>query len=121
MTITCGDISFLLADQQIETIIWRGNPVYSIYAIEQVPEDQERYLRDFQWHGDKCPTVDQVFDRFLRPSRREEMQKKPQPKFPIQESINRRRKRLTDSGVWRDRDETLSPEAIEFVEGVKRR
>lgn len=121
MTITCGDISFLLADQQIETIIWRGNPVYSIYAIEQVPEDQERYLRDFQWHGDKCPTVDQVFDRFLRPSRREEMLKKPQPKFPIQESINRRRKRLTDSGVWRDRDETLSPEAIEFVEGVKRR
>lgn len=121
MTITCGDISFLLADQQIETIIWRGNPVYSIYAIEQVPEDQERYLRDFQWHGDKCPTVEQVFDRHLRPSRREEMLKKPQPEFPIQQSINRRRKRLTDSGVWRDRDETLSPEALEFIEVVKRR
>lgn len=121
MTITCGDISFLMKDRQIETIIWRGNPVYLIYNITQVPEDQERTLRDFVWHGDKQPTLKQVFDRNLRPSRREEMQKKPQPDFPIQQSIDRRRKRLTESGVWRDRNETLSPEAVEFVESVSRR
>ena len=121
MTITCGDISFLMQDRQIETIIWRGNPVYSIYNITQVPEEQERTLRDFVWHGDKQPTLEQVFDRDLRPSRREEMQKLPQPEFPIQQSIDRRRKRLTESGVWRDRNETLSPEAVEFVESVSRR
>lgn len=121
MTITCGDISFLLVDRQIETIIWRGNPVYSIYNITQVPAEQERTLRDFEWHGDKCPTQEQVFDRDLRPSRREQMMRKPQPEFPIQQSIDRRRKRLTESGHWRDRTETLSPEAIEFVESVQRR
>ena len=121
MTITCGDISFLMQDRQIETIIWRGNPVYSIYNITQVPEEQERTLRDFVWHGDKQPTLEQVFDRDLRPSRREEMQMLPQPEFPIQQSIDRRRKRLTESGVWRDRNETLSPEAVEFVESVSRR
>lgn len=121
MTITCGDISFLLVDRKVETIIWRGNPVYSIYNITQVPEDQERTLRNFVWHGDKCPTLEQVFDRELRPSRRTEMVAKPQPKFPIQQSIDRRRKRLTESGVWRDRSETLSPDAVEFVESVSRR
>lgn len=121
MTITCGDISFLLVDRQIETIIWRGNPVYSIYNITQVPEDQERTLRNFVWHGDKCPTLEQVFDRELRPSRREQMVALPQPQFPIQQSIDRRRKRLTESGVWRDRNETLSPDAVEFVESVSRR
>lgn len=120
MTITCGDISFLLVDRQIETIIWRGNPVYSIYNITQVPEDQERTLRDFVWHGEKRPSVETVFDRKLRPSRREEMLKKPQPEFPIQRSIDRRRKRLTDSGEWYDRNETLSPAALEFVESVSR-
>lgn len=121
MTITCGDISFLMKDRQIETIIWRGNPVYSIYNITQVPEDQQRTLRDFVWHGDKRPELDQVLDRNLRPSRREEMLKKPQPEFPIQQSIDRRRKRLTESGQWRDRTETLSPDAIQFVESVSRR
>lgn len=121
MTITCGDISFLLVDRKVETIIWRGNPVYSIYNITQVPEDQERTLRNFVWHGDKCPTMEQVFDRELRPSRRAEMTRKPQPTFPIQQSIDRRRKRLTESGVWRDRTETLSPDAVEFVESVSRR
>lgn len=121
MTITCGDISFLLADRKVETIIWRGNPVYSIYNITQVPEDQERTLRNFVWHGDKCPTLEQVFDRELRPSRREQMVALPQPQFPIQQSIDRRRKRLTESGVWRDRNETLSPDAVEFVESVSRR
>ncbi len=121
MTITCGDISFLMKDRQIETIIWRGNPVYSIYNILQVPEDQQRTLRDFVWHGDKRPKLDQVLDRGLRPSRREEMQKLPKPEFPIQQSIDRRRKRLTESGQWRDRTETLSPEALQFVESVSRR
>ena len=121
MTITCGDISFLMKDRQIETIIWRGNPVYSIYNITQVPEDQQRTLRDFVWHGDKRPELDQVLDRNLRPSRREEMLKKSQPEFPIQQSIDRRRKRLTESGQWRDRTETLSPDAIQFVESVSRR
>lgn len=121
MTITCGDISFLLEERQVETIIWRGNPVYSIYNIEQVPAEQERTLRDFQWHGDQCPTEEQVFDRNLRPSRRDRMMSIPHPEFPIQESIDRRRKRLTESGHWRDRNETLSPEAVEFVEGVSRR
>lgn len=121
MTITCGDISFLLVDRSVETIIWRGNPVYSIYNITQVPEDQQRTLRDFEWHGDKRPSLDQVFDRELRPSQREKMMNKPQPEFPIQQSIDRRRKRLTENGVWRDRTETLSPDAIEFVESVSRR
>lgn len=121
MTISCGDISFLMKDRQIETIIWRGNPVYSIYNITQVPEDQERTLRNFEWHGTKRPKLNQVLDRDLRPSRREEMQKKPKPEFPIQQSIDRRRKRLTESGQWRDRTETLSPEALEFVESVSRR
>ena len=121
MTISCGDISFLMKDRQIETIIWRGNPVYSIYNITQVPEDQERTLRNFEWHGTKRPKLNQVLDRDLRPSRREEMQKKPKPEFPIQQSIDRRRKRLTESGQWRDRTDTLSPEALEFVESVSRR
>ena len=121
MTITCGDISFLLNNRQIETIIWRGNPVYSIYNITQVPDDQERTLRDFVWHGEKRPTIDHILDREVRSSRREEMQKMPQPEFPIQQSIDRRRKRLTESGQWRDRNETLAPDVVEFVESVSRR
>lgn len=120
MTIECADITFLIVERKVETIIWRGNPVYSIYAIEQVPPDTERRLKNFEWQGDRRPALADVFDRRIVPSRRERMLAMPQPQFPIMQNINRHRQRLVASGQWTDRNDTLSPEAIEFVESVER-
>jgi len=120
MKIECADITFLIAERKVETIVWRGNPVYSIYAIEQVPPDMERRLKNFEWQGDRRPALEDVFDRQIIPSIRERMLAMPQPQFPIMRSINRHRQRLVDSGQWMDRNDTLSPEAVEFIESVEK-
>lgn len=120
MKIECADITFLIAERTVETIVWRGNPVYSIYAIEQVPPDMERRLKNFEWQGDRRPTLGDVFDRQIIPSIRERMLAMPQPQFPIMRNINRHRQRLVDSGMWMDRNDTLSPEAVEFVESIEK-
>ena len=57
------------------------NPAYRQILRLFLPVDQERTLRDFVWHGEKRPTIDHILDREVRSSRREEMQKMPQPQW----------------------------------------
>ncbi len=119
MTIACADITFHITDRKVDLITWRGNPVYDIYAIEQVPETEEQRLKGFAWYGDRRPTLEDVFDRTVVPSRREEMSRMPHPEFPIMRRIDKHRERLSASGLWRDRTETLSPDAVEFIRAIR--
>ena len=115
LVMECSDISFLIDGQEIEEIIFRGNPSYSIYPMNMIPESQPQQFQNFVWEGELRPYKSQVFNRTIRPSQRETYTKLPQPVFPITQRITSYRNQLTSSGRWRDRDDDVTYDALDFM------
>ncbi len=118
MVIESGSMTFYIEDRVIDGITYRGNPVYTIYPMDKIPETQELFLKDFKWEGKRRPTQAEVFDRRLRPSERGEKSRLPQPQFPILQRIEAYKSRLIESGRWLDRDDGLAPEAAEWMNSL---
>ena len=59
----CADITFIISGQEIEEIIFRGDPVYAIYPMNLIPEAQPQRLPNFVWEATadlrsgRCSTV----------------------------------------------------------------
>ena len=115
LVMECSDISFLITDQEIEEIIFRGNPSYSIYPMNMIPESQPQQFQNFVWEGELRPFKQQVFNRTIRPSQRQSYEQLPHPDFPITKRINTYRDRLVSSGNWRDRDDDITYDALDFM------
>ena len=116
--IESGDATFYIADRQLEKIVYRTNPVWPIYPIDGLPEDQSLYLKGFKWQGDRRPTRDDVFDRTIRPSERLHRSALSRPTFPIKKSIDDARKRLNEQGSWADRTETVDAATVEWMHSL---
>lgn len=119
LVMECSDITFIIVDQEIETIIFRGEPIYSIYPMNLIPESQPQRLPNFVWEGDKRPVKREVFDRRIRPSQRAEYEKIPQPDFSLTEKIDEYRRRIMADGLWRDRDDDITYDAMEYMDRLK--
>lgn len=119
MSIECSDITFLIIDQEIDQITFRGTPVYSIYPMNMIPASQPTTLPNFVWEGDKKPTKEEIFNRKIRLSQRTEYEKIPQPLFPLTQSINEYRLRLLQDGLWRDRDDDITFDAKEYKQRIE--
>lgn len=65
--------------------------------------------------GASAPALREVFDRTIRPSERAEKSALPRPDFPITRRIEEYKKLLIESGTWVDRDDKLTPEALEWL------
>jgi len=116
MTMESGDASFYIEDKAVVGITYRSNPVFSMIPMEKMPEDQELYLEDFKWEADRRPTRDSIVEgRTIRPSLRREREGIPRPSFPIRAEIDRQRERLVEEARWSDRDDVLTPFALEWV------
>ncbi len=115
LPVESGDISFYMEDNKIVTITWRVNPVYFIYPMDKIPVDQQEFLPGFVWLIERKPALEDVFNRVERPSRREEYQAMPGCEFPTTESIMTHREKMIKEGVWRDRNDTVSELAREFI------
>lgn len=115
MTVECADISFYFKEKQIEEIVWRGNPTYFIYPMEQIPEEVSQKLPGFKWEAQRRPERKDVFDRTIRPSQRLYYQALDKPLYPITRKIDQYREQLVKEGAWRDRNDPLSVEAVEFL------
>ena len=50
-----GAASFYIEDRQLVAIVYRTDPVGHIYPMDQIPEDQELYLKGFAWEGPGAP------------------------------------------------------------------
>lgn len=120
LVLECSDITFIIVDQEIETIIFRGDPVYSIYPMNMIPESQPQRLPHFVWEGEKRPSKKEVFDRRIRPSQRAEYERIPQPEFPLTEKIDAYRMRLIEDRLWRDRDDDITYDAREYMQRLQR-
>ncbi len=118
--IEAGDMTAYIENQEVVGITYRGNPTYTFYPMDKIPETQPTKLQDFKWEASRRPTQDSVFNRTIRPSRREEKRKLSKPLFPIYALMQQRKSDYLRRREWRDRTDTLTYETIEWMESLKR-
>ena len=112
--------TFYIADNTVTGIMYRGSPVYTIYPMDQIPEDQPQRMPNFEWYIERKPTREQIMgDRIINPSERERYMNMKRPQFPITYAIERHRESLIGGGRWADRTDDISDMAKEFIEKVK--
>lgn len=105
--------SFYIEDRELVGMTYRNDVPFTMYPINQVPESQPLKLANFKWVPTLRPELKDVFDRTIRPSRRENEERK-RPTFNIVNAMDRRKERLISSGEWIDREDELTPELIEW-------
>ena len=116
--IEAGDMTSYIENQQVVGITYRGNPVYTFYPMNKIPETQPTKLDGFKWEADRRPTQDSVFTRTIRPSQREEKRSLRKPLFPINALLQQRKSDYLRRREWRDRTDTLTYETIEWLESL---
>jgi hypothetical protein len=116
--IESGDATFFIEERQLARIVYRTNPVWPIYPIDGVPADVSMYLKGFRWEGDRRPTREEIFNRTIRPSKREEGDSKAHPEFPIRSWIDRQREELVRQGRWADRNDEVDIETVEWMRSL---
>lgn len=116
MYIESADMTFYIEDRTVSGITYRGSPTYTIYPMDKIPETQPLFLEGFAWHDNRRPTQDSVFKRTLRPSIRAAKEALPRPEFPISKRIGDYRARLVEHNEWRDRNDILTHEVVEWLE-----
>jgi hypothetical protein len=105
--------SFYIEDRELVGMTYRNDVPFTMYPINQVPESQPLKLDNFKWVPTLRPELKDVFDRTIRPSRRENEERK-RPTFNIVNAMDRRKERLIRLGEWIDREDELTPELIEW-------
>ena len=105
--------SFYIEDRELVGMTYRNDVPFTMYPINQVPESQPLKLDNFKWVPTLRPELKDVFDRTIRPSQRENEERK-RPTFNIVNAMDRRKERLISSGEWIDREDELTPELIEW-------
>ena len=105
--------SFYIEDRELVGMTYRNDVPFTMYPINQVPESQPLKLDNFKWVPTLRPELKDVFDRTIRPSQRENEERK-RPTFNIVNAMDRRKERLIRLGEWIDREDELTPELIEW-------
>ncbi|MDR2936158.1 MAG: hypothetical protein LBU80_02295 [Rikenellaceae bacterium] len=100
-----ADITFSFDSSKMERITWRTDPVWSIFPMDKIPDTQEQRLKDFKWQPERKPEKSEVFDRTIRPSRREELGDFTTPEFEITSNIELYKRNAIRSNMWRERNE----------------
>lgn len=117
-----ADMSFYIEDNQVVGIMYRGNPVYTIYPMDKIPASQPQRMENFVWYIEDKPTREQIMGEWIvNPSERERYESMQAPQFPITYSILRHRDALVAGGRWADRKDDISQLAKDFVKKVKNR
>lgn len=106
--------SFYIEDKEVVGITYRNDVPFEFYPIALIPEDQMRRLPNFKWVPELRPTRENIFDRTIRPSRREQSSERRRPNFRIVEKMDRYKERMMRQGLWIDREDELTPEIIEW-------
>ncbi|MBR5829628.1 MAG: hypothetical protein IKY63_00035 [Tidjanibacter sp.] len=115
-----ADMTFFIEENTVDGIMYRGDPVYTIYPMDQIPADQPQRMPEFVWHADERPTAEIIMGNWIiNPSEKMRYLAMKRPKFPITYSIQRQKESLIAGGRWADRTDDISEEAKDFVERVK--
>ena len=115
-----ADMTFFIEDNTVDGIVYRGDPVYTIYPMTKIPADQPQRMPDFVWYAEQRPTAEVIMGNWIiNPSERERYEAMRRPMFPLTYSIERRKEVLTSRGDWADRTDDISDLAKDFIERVK--
>ena len=117
--IEAGDMTSYIEDQKIVGITYRGNPTYTFYPMDKIPETQPTKLQGFKWEVNRRPSQDSVFNRTIIPSQRAEKRSLRKPLFPINALLQQRKSDYIRRREWQDRTDTLTYETIEWLESLK--
>ena len=112
--------SFYIEDREVVGITYRNDVPFEFYPIALIPEDQIQRLPNFKWVPELRPTRENIFNKEIRPSKREERYSRQRPTFRIVESMDRFKERLLRQGRWVDREDELTPEIIEWRDSRER-
>ena len=87
-----ADMTFFIEDNTVDGIMYRGDPVYTIYPMTKIPADQPQRMPDFVWYAEQRPTAEVIMgDWIINPSERERYEAMRRPMFPLTYSIERRK------------------------------
>ena len=111
--------SFYIEDKELVGMTYRNDVPFTMYPINQVPDTQPLKLENFKWVPALRPEQGDVFDRTIRPSRREEEELRARPTFGIVNKMDRRKEALIRAGEWIDREDELTPELVEWCDSRK--
>ena len=117
--IEAGDMTSYIENQEVVGITYRGNPTYTFYPMDKIPETQPTKLQGFKWEASRRPSQDSVFTRTIRPSQRIEKLSVRKPLFPINALMQQRKADYIRRREWQDRTDTLTYETIEWLESLK--
>lgn len=106
--------SFYIEDRELVGVTYRNNVPITMYPIDQIPPSQAMRLPNFKWVPELRPSLSDVFDRTIRPTRRHENVDGARPTFGIVERMDRRKEELMLKGEWYDREDELTPEVVEW-------
>lgn len=82
---------------------------YKVTPLEKITPNDKLELEGFKWHEDNKPTRKDMYNKSIKKSVRLKMEAIKRPKFNITEVINSEKKQLLEEGLWRDRNELISP------------
>ncbi len=119
--IESASATFYIEDKELVGMTYRNDVPFTMYPIKQIPESQPLKLQNFKWVPSLRPTLTDVFDRTIRPSRREDSGARRRPMFSIVERMDRRKEALISAGEWIDREDELSPELVEWRDSRPRK
>lgn len=115
-----ADMTFFIEDNTVDGIMYRGDPVYTIYPMTKIPADQPQRMPEFVWYIADRPTAKIIMgDWMINPSERKRYEMMKRPLFPITYSIGRQKELLLERGGWADRTDDISDLAKDFIERVK--
>jgi hypothetical protein len=106
--------TFYIEGKELVGVTYRNDVPFTMYPMNQIPDTQPMRLKNFKWVPQLRPTLEDVFDREIRPTQREKSIKRSRPTFNIVQRMDRRKEALISSGMWVDREDELTPELIEW-------
>lgn len=120
LDIKSQDIIFRFDSTRIRQIV----PLVDIEAVQypmhRIPETHTQRFPGFQWMPQFRPmTRYDVCDRVIRPSQRDESRAIPYPQFRITDRMEADKKRYTEDGSWRDRNDTLNIDPAFFINLIR--
>lgn len=98
----------------VTRIKWVGETETYTYPMDKIPAES-RFVEGFKWVPELRPLKEEVFNRVIRPSVREERMAIPKPDFNITKEIMEQRRILIKEGIWKDRTDRLKIDRQELI------
>ncbi|MFI3315679.1 MAG: OstA-like protein [Rikenellaceae bacterium] len=119
INVTAANMIMYFDSTEISKIKWLNNYELEVVPIEKINPETVELLPDFNWEEELRPLSPfDITTRKIRKSIRIAAEKIEEPSFSITETINDEKIKFTQQGIWRDRDEDIPVNKVEYINRV---